>query len=91
MSTIVLRKRKTQIHMTWDNPRINNMIPVFKEILKTIPVYKIMIYVLIGFKLTIKEDLHRIESLRALARYVNHKAIFKSTKWKDFKENLGWN
>jgi len=101
-------KIKGQIHMAWDNPKIN-MEPIFKEILKTIPAYKIMVYVLIGYWSTIQEDLYRIESLRslkidpfvmpydklnkyqrALARYVNHKAIFRSTSWKDFKENLGW-
>ena len=58
-------KLKTQIHTAWDNP--NDIIDVkLKEILKIIPAYKLMCYVLIGFNTTEKEDLYRIEALREL-------------------------
>ena len=96
-------KLKTQIHMAWDNPKID-LYNKFKEILQWISAYKIMVYVLIGYWSTPEEDLYRVEKLRELkidpfvmpynkedqyqkdfARWVNHKAIFKSVKWEDYK------
>ncbi len=92
-----------QIKMAWDNPK-EDLIVKFKEIIKHIKPYKIMVYVLIGYWSTPEEDLMRVETLRDLgidpfampydksdpyqkrfARWVNHKAIFKTVKWVDYK------
>lgn len=96
-------KRHKQIHIAWDNPKID-LVPKLKEVTKWIKPYKLMCYVLIGYWSTPEEDLHRVESLRGLgvdpfvmpfnkadeyqhrfARWVNHKAIFKSVKWTDYR------
>ena len=87
--------------MAWDSARykIN-----WEDIIKIIPAYRIMVYVLIGFDSTEEEDLYRVEKLRELkidpfvmpfnnknfyqrkfSRWVNHKAIFKSINWKEYK------
>ncbi|MCC7432042.1 hypothetical protein IT412_00800 [Candidatus Peregrinibacteria bacterium] len=95
-------KLKKQIHIAWDNPG-DDVVNKLKKIIKIIPAYKLMCYVLIGFNTSEKEDLYRVEELRAInvapfvmpynkfdlyqkkfARWVNHKAIFKSVKWKDY-------
>lgn len=61
-----------QIKMAWDNPRVN-MVPIFERIFKHIPAYKIMVYVLIGYKTpdgrawsTHKENLDRVLKIDAL-------------------------
>lgn len=96
-------KLKGQIHIAWDNPN-DDMYIRLKEIIKIIPAYKLMCYVLIGFDTSESQDLYRIEKLRnlkidpfimpydksnlyqkRLARWCNHKAIFKSVKWEDYE------
>lgn len=71
--------------------------------LKHVPAYKVMCYVLIGYWSTPEEDLYRVEKLRELgvdpfvmpfdksdtyqrrfARWVNHKAIFKSCSFLEY-------
>ncbi len=95
-------KLKGQIHIAWDDPK-DDLYTRLKEIIKIIPAYKLMCYVLIGFNTVEDEDLYRIEHLRnlkidpfvmpynktnqyqkRLARWCNHKAIFKTVKWKDY-------
>jgi hypothetical protein len=95
-------KHEKQIKIAWDNPK-ENLVPKLKEIIKIIPSYKLMCYVLIGFWSKKEEDLYRVEKLRELkidpfvmpynkldsyqkrfARWVNHKAIFKSVKWDEY-------
>ena len=65
-----------------------------------------MIYVLIGFDSTPKEDIYRVDKLREMrldpfvmpfnrrdpyqrdfARWVNHKAIFKTVAWNEYIAN----
>lgn len=96
-------KHKKQIHMAWDSPE-NNI--DWKKIIKWIPAYQIMVYVLVGYWSTIEEDLYRVMQLKELgidpfvmpydksnpyeqdfARWVNHKAIFKTIPWEIYKEN----
>lgn len=96
-------KLKGQIHIAWDNVK-EDVYTRLKEIIKIIPAYKLMCYVLVGFNTTEEEDLHRILKLRKikvdpfvmafdkknlyqrrLARWCNHKAIFKSVLWEDYK------
>lgn len=98
-------KHYKQIHIAWDNPRID-LIPKLKEILKYVKPYKLMSYVLIGYDSTPEQDLYRVEKLRELkidpfvmpfdksdqyqknfARWVNHKAIFKTVSWEDYKKS----
>ena len=93
-------KHKKQIHMAWDNPKQKIE---WDGITSIIPAYKIMVYVLIGYNSTEKEDIYRVETLRNLgidpfvmpynkkneyqkrfARWVNHKAVFKTVKWEDY-------
>lgn len=91
-----------QIHIAWDNPDTD--IPKhIRRMIKHVPAYKVMCYVLIGFNSTPEQDLYRVERLRELGvdpfvmaydrskkyqrdfqRWVNHKAIFKTVKWKDY-------
>ena len=96
-------KLKGQIHIAWDNVK-EDVYTRLKEIIKIIPAYKLMCYVLVGFNTTEEQDLHRILKLRKikvnpfvlpydkkniyqnrLARWCNHKAIFKSVAWEDYK------
>lgn len=96
-------KHHKQIKIAWDNPK-ENLEPKLKQITKWIKPYRLMCYVLIGYWSTPEQDLHRVETLRALkidpfvipynkhdayqkrfARWVNHKAIFNSVKWEDYK------
>jgi hypothetical protein len=98
-------KRFKQIHIAWDNPKIN-IIPKLREIITWIKPYKLMCYVLIGFWSTKEEDLYRVLELKnlgidpfvmpfdksnpyqkAFARWVNHKAVFKTVKWEDYRSN----
>jgi hypothetical protein len=98
-------KRHKQIHIAWDNPKIN-LVPKLQEVTKYLKPYKLMCYVLIGYWSTPEEDLYRVEKLRELkidpfvmpfdkndryqkdfARWVNHKAIFKTVKWQDYKKH----
>lgn len=58
-------KLQTEIHIAWDNPKIN-LIEKFKEIIKYIKPYKLACYVLIGFDSDIEQDMFRIETLRNL-------------------------
>lgn len=104
----ILNKMKhyKQIKFAWDKPE-DDLYEKFKRIIEIIPAYKIMCYVLIGFKSTSEEDLCRVEKLRELkidpfvmpynkkdpyqkkfARWVNHKAIWKSVKWQDYQKHI---
>jgi len=69
---VLLNKVKLhrQIHIAWDNPA-DNLYNSLREIIKIIPAYKLMCYVLIGFNTSKEEDLYRIEKLREL-------------KWEDY-------
>ena len=58
-------KLKGQIHIAWDNPN-DDLYSRLKEIIKTIPAYKLMCYVLIGYNTTEEQDLHRILKLREI-------------------------
>jgi hypothetical protein len=58
-------KHHKQIHIAWDDPRVD-LIPKLQEIIKWVKPYKLMCYVLIGYWSTPEEDLHRIEALRNL-------------------------
>ena len=97
-------KHYKQIKIAWDNPKNKKIKPAILEMIKHIKPYKIMCYVLIGYRSTPKEDLYRVETLRNLdidpfvmcynkkdyyqrgfARWVNHKATFKTVEWKDYK------
>ena len=97
-------KLKGQIHIAWDNVN-EDVYTRLKEIIKIIPTYKLMCYVLVGFNTSEEEDLHRILKLRKLkidpfvmpydkkniyqkrlARWCNHKAIFKTVDWEDYKQ-----
>jgi hypothetical protein len=97
-------KHSKQIHIAWDNPKIN-LLPKLKEITSWIKPYKLMCYVLIGFDSTPEEDLYRVMKIRELkidpfvmpydkankyqnsfARWVNHKAVFKTVKWENYKK-----
>lgn len=98
--SLMTLKHKKQIHTAWDN--IKDKIK-WDKIIKIIPPYKIMVYVLIGYNSTEEEDLHRINTLREhgidpfvmpfnkneqyqkrFARWVNHKAIFKTVEWEAY-------
>ena len=97
---LLLLHHSKQIKMAWDNPKEKID---WQNIIKWIPAYRIMVFVLIGYNSTQEEDLYRIEYLRALkidpfvmpynkkdlyqnnlARYVNHKAIFKSISFVEY-------
>lgn len=56
---------KGQIHIAWDNPE-DALYTQLKEIIKIIPAYKLMCYVLVGFNTNEEQDLYRIEKLREL-------------------------
>lgn len=92
-----------QIHIAWDNPK-ESILERLALVLKIIPAYKLMCYVLIGYNSTPEEDIYRINELRALkvdpfvmpfnkkdsyqrrfARWVNHKAIFKTVAWENYR------
>ena len=92
-----------QIKIAWDDPK-ENLLPILKNVVKAIPGWNWMCYVLIGYWSTPEEDLYRVETLREIkidpfvmpynkkdsyqkkfARWVNHKGIFKSVKWQDYK------
>lgn len=93
-----------QIHIAWDKPQTD--IPKhIRRMLKHVPAYKVMCYVLIGYWSTPEEDLYRVEKLRELGvdpfvmaydrankyqrdfqRWCNHKAIFKSVPWADYRK-----
>ena len=93
-----------QIHIAWDNPQ-TDIAKHIRRMIKHVPAYKVMCYVLIGFWSTPEEDLCRVEKLRELGvdpfvmaydrsdqyqrdfqRWCNHKAIFKSVKWQDYRK-----
>lgn len=99
-------KHHKQIHIAWDNPKID-LEPKLRDVIKYIKPYKLMCYVLIGYWSTPEEDLYRVEKLRELkidpfvmpfnkkdkyqhdfARWVNHKAIFKTVKWQDYNQRV---
>ena len=90
-----------KVFMAWDNikDKIN-----WSKITEWIKPYNIMVYVLIGYNSTHKDDLYRVEYLRGVgvnpfvmpfdksvpyqkkfARWVNHKAVFKTVKWEDYR------
>lgn len=54
-----------QIHIAWDNPR-TDIAKHIRRMLKYVPAYKIMCYVLVGYWSTQEEDLYRVEKLREL-------------------------
>ena len=56
---------RKKIHVAWDDPKID-MIPYLKNVLKYIRPYKLMCYVLIGYKSSPEEDQYRVETLRNL-------------------------
>jgi len=58
-------KLKGQIHIAWDNPD-DDLYSRLKEVIKIIPAYKLMCYVLIGFNTSEEQDLYRIGKLREL-------------------------
>jgi len=58
-------KHYKQIKIAWDEPK-EDLKPKLREVLKDIPAYKLMCYVLVGFCSTEKQDLHRVEALREL-------------------------
>ena len=99
-----LRHHK-QIKFAWDNPR-EDLTNYILWLIKMIPAWQLMCYVLIGFDSTGDQDLYRIETLRSLkidpfvmpfdksdpyqrrlARYVNHKAVFKSCSWDEYQKD----
>lgn len=90
-------KHKKQIHMAWDNVRYNIN---WESIIKIIPAHKIMVYILIGFDSTEKEDLYRIERLRSLKidpfvmPYNKHDGYQRSlARWVNHKaifNSVGW-
>lgn len=92
-----------QIHIAWDNCK-ENILERLESILKIIPAWKVMCYVLIGYNSTPNEDLFRVRKLDELgvspfampfdkkdvyqkrfARWVNHKGIFKTVKFEDYR------
>lgn len=101
-------KHHKQIKIAFDNPGDGrSVINGIKTLCNHIPPYKIMCYVLIGYKSTEDDDLSRVMFLRDIgidpfvmpynkkdeyqrrfARWVNHKAIFKSVKWKDYGKRM---
>lgn len=60
-----LKLGQSTIKMAWDNPS-DDLIPKFKETLKYVKAYKLIVYVLIGFNSTPEEDLYRVEELRKI-------------------------
>lgn len=54
-----------QIKIAWDNPK-EDLVPVLKGILRIIPAWRWMCYVLIGYSSTPEEDLYRVETLEDL-------------------------
>jgi len=105
LSRVRLWKR---IHFAWDNIRDEKqVIRGFNILTKYVPVYKVTVFVLIGFNSSPEEDLYRVEKLRdmgldpfvmpfdkqdhyqkSFARWVNHKAIFKSVAWEDYRNSV---
>lgn len=93
-----------QLRIAWDRPEDEAVVRRgIKILLRHIPAWKVMCYVLIGFDTMPEEDLYRIEALRgigidpfampydrrdpyqaALARWVNHKAIFNTLSWAEY-------
>lgn len=58
---------RKQIKFAWDYPKQEKkVISGIKRLTKYIKPYKLMCYVLIGYDSTEEEDLHRVETLRAL-------------------------
>lgn len=53
------------LHLAWDNPN-EYLIPKFKELIKYIKPYKIMVYVLIGYWSDRAQDLERVMALKQL-------------------------
>jgi len=95
-----------RIHFAWDDAGIERSVRLGIEILKQggVSLHDVTFYVLIGYNSTPEEDLHRVETLRALnvnpfvmpfdkqdryqrrfARWVNHKAIFKTVPWEAYR------
>ena len=56
-------KIKNSIFIAWDNPK-QDLEPRIKQLVKYIKPYKLRCYVLVGFNSSVKEDLHRINTLR---------------------------
>ena len=54
-----------QIKIAWDNPK-ENLEPKLKQIIQWIKPYKLMCYVLIGYRDDEDADLYRVETLRSL-------------------------
>ena len=61
----VLNKLKLhkQLKIAWDDPKVN-MRPFLEKVLKYIPAWKLMCYVLIGFNSSEEEDYGRVQLLR---------------------------
>ena len=57
-------KRK-RIKIAWDDPGFD-MLPYMKNILRYIPAWKLMCYVLIGYDSSEEQDLYRVDCLRQL-------------------------
>jgi len=93
-----------QIKIAWDSYDYETYVGI-KRMLKYIPPYKIMCYVLIGYNSNHWSNYSRVMALRAMdvdpfvmpynkkdpyqkdfARWVNHKAVFKSVKWEEYKK-----
>jgi hypothetical protein len=57
--------RIKKVHCAWDNPE-DDLYPQLKEVIKYIPAYKLMCYVLIGYDSTPEQDLSRVMKIREL-------------------------
>lgn len=60
-----LRLKGSNVHIAWDLPQID-LTAKLKEVIKYLPAWKLMCYVLVGFNSTIEQDMYRIERLREL-------------------------
>lgn len=60
-----LRLKRSNVHIAWDLPQID-LTNKLKEVIKYLPSWKLMCYVLVGFNSTVEQDMYRIERLREL-------------------------
>lgn len=63
--SLLTLKHHKQIKIAWDNPK-EDLTTKLKEVIKIIPHYKLMCYVLIGYWSTPEEDMWRIMELKNL-------------------------